>query len=190
MRRKLPWGQVAGKGARAAGAGVVLVTICGGLVLFLFLRLRPETPRSEAAPGEPPVQRLGSGIEVARVPVGVTADLEGRPLGKLRFLIVRGKTRPSLDRAHDLLRRARAAPERFAELVRQRSEDPSTRKDGGLVEVDFASKAGAAGLSGETLEAVAQLDPGAIGGPYPGARGMYLVKVEERRARPAEVTAP
>jgi hypothetical protein len=160
--------------------GVVCVVGLGGAVFVLG---RPSVAPEEAA--APRV--LPSGVEVSAMPAAVAPEPRP-PVSRLRVFVVRGRTRVSQQRIQGYLKQARAAPGRFAELCKAHSEDPVTRAAGGLVgEVDFESPGGAAGLSGETFATIAQLEAGTIGGPYPGARGLYLVQVEAVLvARPAD----
>ncbi len=176
----LGWWHDAGT-RRGILAAVATVALAGAALLAWRL-----ARSGRDAPGPIGGRVLPSGVEVNDLPKPAEPDeLVTHPRARLRVLVVRGKTRGAHDRVHRLARLAIASPTRFAELVKRYSEDPASRAHGGDVgDVDLTEPAGAAGLSGETLTAIAAQAVGAVGGPYPGARGLYLVRVEARLARP------
>ncbi len=175
------WWQDAGT-RRGLYAAIATVVLAGGGLLVWRLSRGPRATGPAAV-----VHRvLPSGVEVNDLPRPAEPDeLVVHPRARLRVLVVRGKTRASHERIRRLAKLASAAPMRFAELVKRHSEDPASRAHGGDVgDVDLTEPGGAAGLSGETLTAIAAQAVGAVGGPYPGARGLYLVRVEARLPRP------
>lgn len=182
----LGWWQAPGarRGVLAAAATVALVG--GGVGVWRLSRTGPQ-----AAPTAAP-RVLPSGVEVRDLPEPAEpAELTAHPRARLRVLVVRGKTRGSHDRIRRLAALAAAVPTRFPELVRRHSEDAWSRAhDGDVGDVDLTQPGGVAGLSGETLTAIAAQRVGAVGGPYPGARGLYLVRVEARLPRPGPQPGP
>ena len=89
------------------------------------------------------------------------------------------------ERAQQLSREARRAPERFEELAQRHSEDHTRRRGGDL---GFFPRRGLPVISPAFEAAVAALEIGGISEPVEGPEGLHLVKLLRRRGDRVQVS--